>query len=701
MSCSTVGQYFAAGGSCWLGVLILVLLLASRSSRVVADFSVSEWVDASAAAAKDGLPANVTTRAGLPEDDLFRFTTTYVIASCAVLALSLLFGATFALVSLEASRNVHDEVFASIIQATRSFFDRTPLGRIINRFTSDQDLVDQTLPTVLQTTLETVSLVGLSIVSVAVFLPWFLVGALPIAYLFYAILQYFRRSVRALKRLDGVSRSPIVSLLQTSLEGISTLRAFGAGDAYFERFLALSDANDRAYTSFYGCNRWVGIRLDTVTTLIVFSTALVAVLSRGTESGGIAGLALVFALQTAGVFQFATRQASEAEALFTSVERLLFYIGRVPREQLTAGPEAEDRAIRAAAGHEGSEGAAGTREQQGERGSWAARVGVPASLLRLAPGWDRSRWPSELRRWPFRGDVELSGLSARYREGLPLVLKDVSITVPAGSRVGIVGRTGSGKSTLMLAMFRMIDFAGGCIKIDGVDVSGVPLGKLRSSMSLVPQDPVLFSGTVRYNLAPFGEYSDEQLWEALDRVGLGDAVRRQGGGGGGVTSGGGGGGAASARVGGAVGVASGSGTGRGGLDAEVEDGGGNWSAGERQLLCLARAILRKSRVCVMDEATSSVSPAEDAVIQRAIRSDLKGSTMLIVAHRLGTVMDSDYILAMKDGEVAEFGHPAELLGLTGGEQGKVEVDADGVGGKGAGGSVTSGCAPGLLASLVD
>lgn len=334
------------------------------------------------------------------------------------------------------------------------------------------------------------SLVGLSIISVAVFLPWFLVGVIPIGYLFYAILQYFRRSVRALKRLDGVSRSPIVSLLQTSLEGISTLRAFGAGPAYFNRFLTLSDANDRAFTAFYGCNRWVGIRLDTVTTSIVCTAALVAVLTRGTETGGIAGLALVFALQTAGVFQFATRQASETEALFTSVERLLYYIGKVPREPLTAGPDAEARAIEAAARHPGSETAAGSKNESSSSaeygGSWAHRVGVPESLLELAPGWDRSKWPAELRSWPFKGEVELDGLSARYREGLPLVLKDVSVRIEAGARVGIVGRTGSGKSTLTLAAFRMIDLAGGAMRIDGVDIAGVPLGKLRSSMSLVP-----------------------------------------------------------------------------------------------------------------------------------------------------------------------------------------------------------------------
>jgi len=348
---------------------------------------------------------------------------------------------------------------------------------------------------------------------------------------------------------------------------------------------------------------------------------------------------MVFALQTAGQFQFATRQASETEALFTSVERLLYYIGEVPREPDTVSEDAKASALAAAnalqekaAGgqHAGDYSDSSASAQPAVGREWASDLGVPQSILALAPSWDRSKWPQAFSHWPAKGDVEFCSVSARYRPGLPRVLKHLSIRIPAGSRIGIVGRTGSGKSSLMLALFRMIDLAGGRITIDGVDIAGIPLGKLRSSQALVPQDPILFSGTVRYNLSPFGEYLDEAIWSALERVGLSKAVRATGH----------------------------------GLDAPVEDGGGNWSAGERQLMCLARAILRRAKVCVMDEATSSVSPAEDEVIQRAIREDLQGSTMLVVAHRLGTVMDSDAILALEHGRLAEYGHPAELLGLV-------------------------------------
>ena len=356
-------------------------------------------------------------------------------------------------------------------------------------------------------------------------------------------------------------------------------------------------------------NRWLGIRLDSVGALVVGAVCLSAVLSAdaGSNSTGTIGLAISYSLSITTLLNWAARQFSETETYASSVERMLAYSGKgLPQE---------------------------------------APALLPAIVL--PPNW------------PAKGAIELAGVSLRYRPGLPLVLQDVSLSIPAGCRVALVGRTGAGKSSLLTALFRLCELDAGAITIDGVDIKTLGLATLRSSMAIIPQDPTLFSGTVASNLDPAAwaaathkegaaaaqkegdsgdnadadaptPSTDAALWEALERVQLRATVERMGG-----------------------------------LSATIENGGANLSVGERQLLCVARAVLRRPRILVVDEATANTDVASDALVQAALRTQFPGTTQVVIAHRLETVLDLDLVVVMEGGKLVEAGSPAQLLGASG------------------------------------
>jgi ATP-binding cassette subfamily C (CFTR/MRP) protein 1 len=406
----------------------------------------------------------------------------------------------------------------------------------------------------------------------------FLVPIVPITWMYYLLQKWFRMSSRELQRITSMAGSPIFSGFSQTLSGTTTIRAFNAQTTFFKKCKASFDATNAAYTLVQLANLWLGLRLDVLGGIIsIFIAGLaVATIPYGFIPAGWLGLALSFSLDLNQFLKYGVRMIATLEADLTSVERILYYSNSIEHE-------------------------------------------APDVIPHKDPKPDL--WPSE-------GRITVENASIRYRDG-PLVLKNLSFTVNGGEKIGIVGRTGSGKSSLMIALFRISELEkdGGKIIVDDVNISEIGTDILRSSLSIIPQDPVLFSNTVRYNLDPFSTKSQDELWQSLNKVKLGDLV-------------------ASLPL---------------GLDELMAEGGENFSQGQRQLLCIARSLLRNPKILVMDEATASIDNATDAIIQEMIRSNFSSATVLTIAHRLNTIIDSNRILVLSKGEIAEFDTPAALL----------------------------------------
>ncbi|CAN8022372.1 unnamed protein product [Ixodes persulcatus] len=397
----------------------------------------------------------------------------------------------------------------------------------------------------------------------------------PALYGFYGSRLFYIATSRQLKRLESVTRSPIYTHFSETLSGVSTIRAYGAQERFVLESNHRVDYNQMCYYPSTISNRWLAVRLEFCGNLIVLFAALFSVFGSQALDGGTVGLSLSYALSITATMNWMVRMSCEFETNIVAVERIMEYT-RSPTEAAWEVPESK-------------------------------------------PALD----------WPMGGQVQFADYSTRYREGMDLVIKDITVSINAGEKVGVVGRTGAGKSSLMLSLFRIVEPAKGTIFIDGVDVTKIGLHDLRSKLTIIPQasDPILFSGTLRTNLDPFGEKSDTELWSALELSHLKTFV---------------------------------SGLDKG-LEYQVAEGGENLSVGQRQLVCLARALLRKSKVLVLDEATAAVDMETDSLIQQTIRKEFTGCTVLTIAHRLNTIMDYDRILVLEQGRVAEFDTPSNLL----------------------------------------
>ncbi|XP_053672165.1 multidrug resistance-associated protein 1 [Anopheles nili] len=476
--------------------------------------------------------------------------------------------------ALEASKTLHRTLLRSVVGAPlTSFFDITPIGRILNRFSKDIDTTDSDLPATLRAWSACFFGVVATLVVICISTPIFAAVIVPIGILYYGVQRFYVATSRQLKRLESVSRSPIYSHFGETIQGVQTIRAYSVQDRFITESDERVDANQLCYCPSIIANRWLAVRLEMVGNLIILFAALFAVLGRETMNAGLVGLSVSYALQITQTLNWLVRMTSDVETNIVAVERIKEY---------------------------------GETKQEA---AWE----VPNSTLP--------------RDWPEQGQVEFRDFQVRYREGLELVLRGISFTVKGGEKVGIVGRTGAGKSSLTLALFRIIESAGGSIVIDGQDISQLGLHALRSRLTIIPQDPVLFSGTLRINLDPFDTHSDEEIWKALEHAHLKSFVK-------GLTA---------------------------GINHEVTEGGENLSVGQRQLICLARALLRKTKVLILDEATAAVDLETDDLIQRTIRTEFKDCTVLTIAHRLNTIMDSDKVIVLDKGQIVEFAAPAELL----------------------------------------
>uniref|UniRef100_A0A6V2H2N6 ABC transporter domain-containing protein n=4 Tax=Ditylum brightwellii TaxID=49249 RepID=A0A6V2H2N6_9STRA len=480
------------------------------------------------------------------------------------------------------SRKLFSLMLSGVLKAPMFYFETTPLGRILNRFTYDVEILDFTL---IENMVEAMMSLAWFITSVSVMcsiLPMIGAVIVPVTVMYFVLSNHYLNSGTDLQRLDVVSRSPIQAMLAEGVDGATMIRVFCQEQHFIFKFQTALDKNTAAQLNFIAAQRWLGLRVQLLGVLIVFSTSLFVVLFNDylKLDPGLIGLLILWAFYFTITLDFWITAIANTEAALTSLERAVA-VTKLPEEKpfLT---------------EEGNE-------------------------------------PSPT--WPQKGQLDFEHVCMRYREGLPLVLTDLSFTISPGQRCGVVGRTGAGKTSLVTALFRLVEIDTGAIKLDGVDLSALGLSDVRgrpNSLSIIPQDPVLFSGSLRECLDPFGLSKDEDVLDALVSVRL-----------------------------------AGDGDGYDVLDRVVEDGGMNYSVGERQLLCLAQALLNKPIVLVMDEATASVDGETDAFIQRMLRTRFKNITLLTIAHRLHTIMDYDVILVMDAGKAVEFGPPSELLEQSG------------------------------------
>ncbi|XP_055958232.1 ATP-binding cassette sub-family C member 3-like [Patella vulgata] len=473
---------------------------------------------------------------------------------------------------VKAAGKLHSKMLTSIVKAPMSFFETTPIGRIVNRFSRDIETIDNLIPSIFSMWILTIFSVTSTILVICVTTPLFTIVVIPLVFMYTAIQKFFVPTSRQLKRLESVTKSPIYSHFGESIQGSLNIRAYEARERFVKDSRSLIDKNQIYYFAGISANRWLGIWIEFISSCVVFAAALFSLLSPG-ATGGSLGLSVTYALQITSSLKWLVRTLSDLETNIVSVERVKEY------------------------------------SELKSEGSWMNRHNRP---------------PVD---WPEAGNIQFQLYSTRYRPGLDLVLKIISCDIKPGEKIGIVGRTGAGKSSFVLALFRLVESVAGSIYIDDRRIDDMGLHDLRSKLTILPQDPVLFAGSLRMNLDPFGCYNDEDIWTALTLAHLKVYVKSL----------------------------------PGGLSYDCGEGGQNFSVGQRQLVCLARALLRKTKVLILDEATAAVDLMTDNLIQETVRSEFKDCTILTVAHRINTIMDYDRVMVLGGGKIIEFDKPAILL----------------------------------------
>uniref|UniRef100_A0A8C8M6V6 ABC-type glutathione-S-conjugate transporter n=1 Tax=Oncorhynchus tshawytscha TaxID=74940 RepID=A0A8C8M6V6_ONCTS len=478
--------------------------------------------------------------------------------------------------SINASRILHSRLLNNILRVPMMFFDTTPSGRVVNRFAKDIFTVDEAIPQSFRSWIMCFLGVLGTLFVICLATPIFTAIIIPLAVVYYFVQRFYVASSRQLRRLDSVSRSPIYSHFGETVSGLSVIRAYGHQDRFLKHNEKIIDENLKSVYLWIISNRWLAIRLEFLGNLVVFFSALLAVIARDSLDSGLVGLSISYALNVTQTLNWLVRMTSELETNIVAVERVSEYT------------EIENEA------------------------DWVSEIRPPE-------------------KWPEAGRLRFENFKVRYRPELDLVLHGITCDIDSTEKIGIVGRTGAGKSSLTNCLFRIIEAAEGRILIDGTDIATLGLHDLRTRLTIIPQDPVLFSGTLRMNLDPFETFSDEEIWRVLELSHLKEYV-------GGLQE---------------------------GLTHEVSEGGENLSIGQRQLLCLARALLRKSRILILDEATAAVDLETDSLIQKTIRREFSYCTVLTIAHRLHSILDSSRVMVLDAGKIVEFDSPSTLFNKQG------------------------------------
>ncbi|KAJ3295553.1 hypothetical protein HDU79_008900 [Rhizoclosmatium sp. JEL0117] len=545
--------YLQKAGGYLVCSLILLVAVLWQADRVGTDMWLTIWLSNSAAGFSS--QGYILTYFGLAMGQ-------------AVLLLTMSYAV--AISTIKAGRALHNECFDSVMKAPMYFFETNPIGRIVSRFSKDFSETDRQLPVLIQAVTEMLlSLLGI-IVLITYAVPLCLIFVVVLIPLYLHFLKFFRSSIRELKRLENLGRSPLFAHISETLSGLSTIRSYQSVDSFIHTNNLLLDAGNQPIYIKSVAECWMSNRAEGFVALLIFAVTMVGLISNA--STPLLGLALSYALTLMTLINMVLPRVADLEARMNSIERICHYITELPAE-------VQD-----------------------------ANVSVPSS-------------------WPATGNLDFKNMGLRYRADLDPVLHGLTFSVKSGEKVGVVGRTGAGKSTIITACFRIVEASEGSISLDGVDIRDVGLETLRGRLAIIPQSPILFEGSIRFNLDPMSEFPDEALWQVLDRCALKEYVMLQ----------------------------------EQKLESPVTEGGENLSVGQRQLLCLGRAMLRRSKVLFIDEATASVDLETDTYIQKVIREDFADATVVCIAHRLNTLIDYDKILVLDQGRLVEFDSPHVLL----------------------------------------
>ncbi|XP_074039396.1 ATP-binding cassette sub-family C member 4 [Leptinotarsa decemlineata] len=539
----------------------------------IAQFLINDNETSGISTPTEGLSFSITNESNTfdAQNDLPKpesYAVIYTIFIVGSIVLSTARAIVFYKVCMNSSKGLHNRMFANVLKAPMRFFDTNPSGRILNRFSKDIGAVDEILPNAMYDVVQVFLVMGGILALNFIVTPWMIIPAVVLGSLFYYLRVVYLSTAQNVKRLEAATRAPVFSHISATLYGMPTIRSSNAQDMVTQEFDSLQDQHTGSSYLFQACSEAFGFYLDCISTAFLALVTFQFLIGNGNVNSAEVGLVISSSLILTGMLQVGVRQSAEVASNMTSVERLVQYVKLKTEDDLKKPP---------------------------------------------------TKKPAD---WPSRGKIVFANTYLRYAlEELP-VLKDLNISIEPGEKVGIVGRTGAGKSTLIASLFRLAPIEG-TIAIDDVDTADISLEQLRSNISIIPQEPILFSSTVRYNLDPFDKASDGDVWQALADVELKNSIES--------------------------------------LNQQVSEGGSNFSAGQRQLICLARAILRNNKVLVMDEATANVDPNTDSLIQKTIREKFKNCTVLTIAHRLNTIMDSDKVLVMDAGVAVEYAPPHELL----------------------------------------